>query len=79
MNDARAMSESQKLGEMGNGKRTGIIVIAVLVIAALIGYLVVGFRGRHIARNAAALSAPVVVPKPDGKPHSVAVPEQIAP
>lgn len=59
MNDSRKMSEGQKLGEMGNGKRTAIIVLAVLAISALVAVLVVGFRGRHIKRNAAAMTAPV--------------------
>jgi hypothetical protein len=62
MNDSRAMSKSERLDELGNGKRTAIIVIAVLVIAALVGYLFLGFRGRHIARNAAAMATPVGVP-----------------
>jgi flagellar basal body-associated protein FliL len=62
MNDSRAMSKSEPLDELGNGKRTAIIVIAVLVIAALVGYMFVGFRGRHIARNAAAMATPVGVP-----------------
>lgn len=53
------MSEGQKIGEMGNGKRTMIILVAVLVVSALIGVLVIGFRGRHIRRNAAAMAAPV--------------------
>ena len=62
MNDSRAMSEGQKIGEMGNGKRTAIIATAVVVVAALVGLLVSGFHGRHIAQNAAAMSVPVGVP-----------------
>jgi hypothetical protein len=31
MNDSRVMTEGQKLGEMGNAKRTIIILVAVLV------------------------------------------------
>lgn len=58
MNDSRAMSEGQKLREMGNGKRTVIVLLAVLVVSALIAVLVVGFRGRHIRRNAAAMTTP---------------------
>jgi len=53
------MSEGQKLGEMGNGKRTIIIVVAVLVISGLIGVLIMGFRGRHIGRSSAAMTTPV--------------------
>ena len=61
MNDSPAMSKGQSLDEMGNGKRTAIIVIAVLVVAALIAVLVMGFHGRHIARNADAMATPVGV------------------
>ena len=53
------MTEGQKLGEMGNGKRTMIILVAVLVVFGLIGVLVIGFHGRHIRRNAAAMVTPV--------------------
>jgi hypothetical protein len=53
------MSEGQKLGEMGNAKRTMIILVAVLVVSALVGVLILGFRGRHIRRNAAAIATPV--------------------
>jgi hypothetical protein len=59
MNDSRVMSESQKLGEMGNGKRAMIVLAAVLVGSALIGVLVSGFHGSHIRRDAAAMAAPV--------------------
>jgi hypothetical protein len=59
MNDSRAMSEGQKLGEMGNGKRTLIILVAVLVVSVLIGVLVIGFRGSHVRRNAAAMATPI--------------------
>jgi len=59
MNDSGAMTEGQKLGEMGNGKRTAIILVAVIVVAALIVIMAVGFHGRHIARNAAAMATPV--------------------
>lgn len=53
------MSEGQKLGEMGNGKRAMIILVAVLVVSALIGMLIIGFHGRHVRRNAAAMATPV--------------------
>ena len=62
MNDSPVMSEGQKLGEMGNGKRTAIISVAVIVVGGLIAFLTVGFHGRHIARNAAAMTEPVVTP-----------------
>jgi hypothetical protein len=62
MNDSRTMTEGQKIGEMGNGKRTAIIATAVVVVGSLIAILGVGFHGRHIARNAAAMVTPVGVP-----------------
>jgi hypothetical protein len=62
MNDSRTMTEGQKIGEMGNGKRTAIIATAVVVVGALITILAVGFHGRHISRNAEALTAPLGVP-----------------
>ena len=58
MNDSRVMSKSQKLDEIGNGKRTAIIFAAVLVLFALVGVLAFAFRGRHIRQNAAAMVAP---------------------
>lgn len=47
---------------MGNGKRTMIIVIALFVVTALIAVLAMGFHGRHIGRNAAAMATPVGIP-----------------
>jgi hypothetical protein len=44
---------------MGNGSRTMIILVAVLVVSGLIGVLVMGFSGRHIRRNSAAMATPV--------------------
>jgi len=46
---------------MGGGKRAAIILAMVVILTALVAMLVVGFRGRHIARNAAALTHPVDV------------------
>jgi hypothetical protein len=62
MNDSRSMSEGQKIGEMGNGKRTAIISVAVVVVGALIGLLAVGFHGKHVAQSAAAMTEPMVTP-----------------
>jgi hypothetical protein len=59
MNDSRTMSEGQKLGEMGNGKRVAIIFLALVVIGALVGLMTGAFHGRHIRRNAAALTEPI--------------------
>lgn len=49
-----------KAVEMGNGRRAEIIGTAVVGAVALVVLLVVGFRGRHIGRNAAALTMPQV-------------------
>lgn len=49
-----------KAVEMGNGRRAEIIGTALVGVVALVALLIVGFRGRHIARNAAALTTPQV-------------------
>ena len=46
--------------EVGNGRRTEIIGTAVVGVVALVVLFVVGFRPRHIGRNAAALTTPQV-------------------
>ena len=66
MNDSRAMSKSQRLDEMGNGKRSAIVVLAVLVVGVIVGFMVRGFWGRHIALDAAAMTAPVPGRMPAG-------------
>lgn len=47
------------MGEIGNGKRIAIILLALLLVSALIGVVVFGFRGRHTRRDSAAMVAPV--------------------
>ena len=54
-----------KTVEMGNGRRAEIIGTAVVGVVALVGLLIVGFRGKHIGRNAAALTTS------PGRAHSV--------
>ena len=49
-----------KTVEMGNGRRAEIIGTAVVGVVALVGLLIVGFRGKQIGRNAAALTTPQV-------------------
>ena len=49
-----------KAVEMGNGRRAEIIGTAVVGVVALVVLLIVGFRGRHVGRNAAALTTPQV-------------------
>ena len=52
--------ELLKAVEMGNGRRLEIIGTAVVGVVALVVLLIVGFRGKHIGRNAAALTTPQV-------------------
>jgi hypothetical protein len=59
-----------KIVEMGNGRRAEIIGTAVVGFVALVGLLVVGFRGRHIGRNAAALTTPLVGHIQSEAPHA---------
>jgi eukaryotic-like serine/threonine-protein kinase len=61
------MSESEMIGEIGGGKRIGIIVAAAVVVLALIAALVVGFRHKSVAQSAAALT-PVTVPTQPAAP-----------
>jgi len=60
MSTRRRTSWALKVSEMGNGRRAGIIGTAVVGVVALVAVLVVGFRGRHIGRNSAALTMPMV-------------------
>ena len=64
---------SLKFVEMSNGRRAGIIGTAVVGVVALVGLLVVGFRGRHIQRNSAAMTMPLVGSIKSEAPHPVAV------
>ena len=43
----------------GRGKRVAFMVLAVLAVAVLFTIVVVGFRGRNIPQNAAAMTTPV--------------------
>ena len=47
-----------KRTEIGRGKRVAILVAVVFAAVGLIGVVAAGFRGRHIAQNAAAMTAP---------------------
>jgi hypothetical protein len=58
-----------KAVEMGNGRRAEIIATAVVGVVALVGLLIVGFRGRHIGRNTAALTTPQVGHIESEAPH----------
>ena len=76
------MSAEEMMGEIGGGKRVGIIVAAVAVVLAVIVGLVMMFRGKHVAQSAAAL-APVTVPTeptpPAPPPPAPAAPAAAAP
>ncbi len=54
-----AMDEMVSKVKIGRGRRVAIAVVAVIVVALLLGVVVVGFRGRHISRNSAAMTAPL--------------------
>ena len=61
-----------KAVEMGNGRRVEIIGTAVVGVLALVALLIVGFHGRHIGRNAAALTTPQIGHIQSEAPHPVA-------
>jgi hypothetical protein len=65
--------ELVKAVEMGNGRRAEIIGTALVGLVALVVLLIVGFRGRHIGRNAAALTTPQVGHIQSQAPHPTAV------
>jgi hypothetical protein len=70
--DDRAIVQSF---EKGWGKRIGILVFALVVVAALVGLLFVGFHGRGISRGASALT-PGAVPTQPGQPSARTVPPE---
>jgi len=47
-----------KRTEIGRIRRAAITVGVLLVVAAVIGVVAAGFRGRHIPQNAAAMTTP---------------------
>ena len=60
------MNKRQALGETiphtGRGKWITALVAGFIALVAVIWYVAAGFRGRHISRNAAALTEPVAEP-----------------
>ncbi|HEX3696140.1 MAG TPA: hypothetical protein VH374_12220 [Polyangia bacterium] len=44
--------------EKGRGTWIVVALLAVALVAILIGVVASGFRGRHVSRNAAALTEP---------------------
>jgi hypothetical protein len=61
MESDQAMNEMVRKVKIGRGRRVAITAVAILVVALLLGVVVVGFRGRHILRNSAAMTTPVPV------------------
>lgn len=59
MDNTDVMSDMVRKSERGRGKRVTVAVAAAVLVAALVGVVAVGFRGRHISRNAAAMVTPV--------------------
>ncbi len=62
MDENLVTGEMVKKTEIGRGKRVVIVVLAVVVVVALLGTVVSGFRGRHIVLNSNAITAPVTAP-----------------
>ncbi len=54
--------EMVKKLETGRAKRVVIVVLAGVVVVALLGLVVSGFRGRRIVLNSNAITAPVAAP-----------------
>jgi hypothetical protein len=54
--EMRAMVKGSKAGR---GRRVAFMVVAVLLVGVLFGFVVVGFRGRNIPQNAAAMTTPL--------------------
>jgi hypothetical protein len=61
MENDPAMNEMVRKVKIGRGRRVAITAVAILVVGLLLGVVVVGFRGRHILRNSAAMTAPAPV------------------
>ena len=58
MDENRGISAMVRATKVGRGRRVVIMLAAVLMVAVLIGVVVAGFRGRHISRNAKAMTTP---------------------
>jgi hypothetical protein len=72
MTTHRQKSDAPKVPETGNGRRTEIVGTAVVGVVALVALLIIGFRGRNIGRNAAALTTPQVGHIQSEAPHTAA-------
>jgi hypothetical protein len=70
MENDRAMDEIVRRLKIGRGKRVAIMVAGIVVVAALLGVVVVGFRGGHISRDSAAMTTPVPASTNNGREPS---------
>jgi hypothetical protein len=52
------MENLERNSETDRPKRITILVVALLGVAVVVGVVAKGFRGRHIAQDAAALAQP---------------------
>ena len=52
-------ADLEKIAKVGRGKRDLLLITALVGVAGLIAAIVVGFRGRDVARSADAMTAPV--------------------
>ena len=66
MDNDPSLSEVLKKTKVGRTRRWVFLLATVVALAALTGVVVAGFRGRHISRNAAALTAPGASPAKGG-------------
>jgi hypothetical protein len=55
----REMSDMVRKSKMGRGRRVAIMVAAAMLVAVIVAVVVVGFRGRNISQNAAAMTTPI--------------------
>jgi hypothetical protein len=51
-------ADLKKIAKVGRGRRDLILVVALVVVAGVIGVVVAGFRGREVSRSAAAMAIP---------------------
>ena len=49
----------EKIMRIGRGKRDLILVVAVAVLAVVIGAVWFGFRGSQVSRSSAAMTVPI--------------------
>jgi hypothetical protein len=67
-------ASSGAIPHTGRGRTVAALLGALIALAVLSWAVVAGFRGRHIGRNAAAITAPLTPAPNAGAPPSRAVP-----